>query len=89
MKIHPDDPAYPVPQDLPIYSGGDRHGWASDYVGKPESGMSIRAAMATQIMAGFAFSPPDELPPTANQVAELAVEWADALIDALNAGGGQ
>jgi hypothetical protein len=54
---------------------------------RPHDGLTKREYFAAQVMAGFAACPAESLVdcyPKPN--AELAVEWADELVKALNAG---
>lgn len=67
-RTRPDDPAFP---------------------GNTSFGLTTREYFAAKIMAGFAASDTESLPGAGDGIdlegtAHLAVEWADALIDALN-----
>lgn len=77
MKIDPNAPAYPRHPEIP---GAINDG----------PGMSIRAAMATQALQGLLSEKGDEPHNWTSYKAwaEHAVQLADALIAALNAGGG-
>jgi hypothetical protein len=72
MKIDPNAPAYPFDPEAS---------------GTSCRGMTIRAAMATQIMAGMIASAPiaDRTKIDKPKWAGIACEWTDALIAALNA----
>ncbi len=77
MNIDPNLPAYPVPSDGEHYS---------------PTGLTIRAAMAKDIMSALAANPNivyfvPLTPPVSqlpDQLANKAVKMADALIEALN-----
>lgn len=69
--IDPEDKAFPMCITDPE-SGNIEH---------MQSGLTIRAEFASRIMAGFGVRPSDA---SRRELAEQAVKWADALIDALN-----
>ena len=72
MNIDPNAPAFPVP---------DSH-HADGQVEFGFNGLTIRAEIASRIMAGFAADA--EMTGSKEEVASVAVEWADALIAELN-----
>jgi len=74
-----DKPAYPGEQEIQIQDAPN--------IRYPVPGMTYREAAALHIMAGFATDPGWNEAPATNPAipAALAVEWADALIAALEA----
>lgn len=73
MKIDPNEPAYPVAE--------------SEYM-HYQTGLSIRTELAARAMQGLlaACSDAESDFPTAISCAGLSLEYADALIEALNKG---
>lgn len=74
-----DKPAYPGEQEIQIQDAPN--------IRYPVPGMTFREAAALHIMAGFASDPDwtNRRTPQATNASALAVEWADALIAALEA----
>lgn len=76
MKIDPNDPAYPTPNNE---FNDDGHPCPVTY-----GGMSIRAEFAKAAMIGLLSNPEFGLDNNARVIADEAVAQADALIAALN-----
>ena len=74
MKVDPNAPAYP----FVLYSHNPDGGFGS----ASSPGMSIRLAIAVQIMAGFAMRPDAGM--LEGALSKFALQWADALIAAHN-----
>jgi len=77
MNIDPNSPAFPVVHAIVPRPGS--------YTTTPpaQPGLSIRAEIASRIMAGFAADPKTENIPL-KTLTKNAVVWADALIEELN-----
>lgn len=82
MKIDPNSPAFPTQHSID-------NNWVTEPI--PEfRGLSIRAHIATQMMAGLVAAPSSFTLPgglqasTGGHFAKIAVEYADTLIEALN-----
>lgn len=72
LTVRGSDPLFPV---------DERRDEFSKVVQRPSTGCSMRAYIATQIMAGIASNPGEGGP---EEAADIAVTWADALIKRLN-----
>jgi hypothetical protein len=78
MKINPDAPAFP---QAAFTTNNNEVVIVSHYF-KDNAGLTIRAEIASRVLAGFAAGP--DTGGTIEQIAEYAVKWADALINELN-----